>query len=420
MNIDRRRNRCENKKRFKTSYIFLSFGVIIGVIILLILILNYGNIFPQYKVNNFYFIPMLKIDASSVAIGFNHNNNTESNSINKPNVRKTALSNELEVILCDICKSYSFREIKQEKNNQLNRTIFYYDDNLIAIEVARKIFLKADSLARTNVEKVRVNCDKSGTDIYFNNGLGHKFIISTRAYNYIEKDKTFIRENKKYISIIIDDVGDNLIYRDFLKLNIALTFSIIPLRKYSLNASHEIALFDRHSIMIHAPFESATNDKKSVVTFYTTDTEKDIYNKLDKFLNKVPFAKGMNNHQGSVATADKDFMEKFMKIFSKTSLYFIDSLTTPHSFAYSTALKYNIKTLKRNVFLDNEDNYDYINHMLNHTIQIAEKTGQAIAIGHVTKINTLKILLTLVTNMDLVNYSNNTEFIKITDLINSM
>ena len=55
------------------------------------------------------------------------------------------------------------------------------------------------------------------------------------------------------------------------------------------------------------------------------------------------------------------------------------------------AKKYNVPYLARNIFLDNKQEYNYIQTQLKKAIAIAKKSGYSIAIGHPHKI-TLKVL----------------------------
>ena len=61
------------------------------------------------------------------------------------------------------------------------------------------------------------------------------------------------------------------------------------------------------------------------------------------------------------------------------------------SHAKKYAQKYNMPFIVRNTFIDNEENYQYIQNQLKEAIEIAKKQGYAIAIGHPHNI-TLKVL----------------------------
>jgi len=63
-------------------------------------------------------------------------------------------------------------------------------------------------------------------------------------------------------------------------------------------------------------------------------------------------------------------------------LYFIDSMTSPHSVANRSALHYHIPSLKRDVFLDNVQTEAAVEQMFQSLVDMAQQRGHAIAIGH--------------------------------------
>ena len=63
-------------------------------------------------------------------------------------------------------------------------------------------------------------------------------------------------------------------------------------------------------------------------------------------------------------------------------LYFIDSRTTPQSVAWKTAQLNDVPSLKRDIFLDHERNYGFINAQFKQLIVVAKRRGYAIAIAH--------------------------------------
>jgi len=100
-------------------------------------------------------------------------------------------------------------------------------------------------------------------------------------------------------------------------------------------------------------------------------------------VESVPGAAGVNNHEGSALTENKEAMKFLMAELKARNLFFLDSLTNPKSVAYATAIEFGMKAAKRDVFLDNEgDNPVYIREQLATLVDIARKHGKAIGIGH--------------------------------------
>ena len=108
-------------------------------------------------------------------------------------------------------------------------------------------------------------------------------------------------------------------------------------------------------------------------------------------LDQIPSAIGMNNHQGSKASADQHVMSNVARVLKKRNLFFVDSRTTAETVAESTMEVYNVPTTRRNIFLDNNDDEAKIHAQLIKLAEKSEEWGAAVGIGHV-KPKTLKIL----------------------------
>jgi len=74
---------------------------------------------------------------------------------------------------------------------------------------------------------------------------------------------------------------------------------------------------------------------------------------VDQFLQNTPDAAGVNNHQGSQATADAALMDALMPVLRDHNLFYVDSRTTAATVAYDTAQDFGVRSAFRNVpFLD--------------------------------------------------------------------
>jgi polysaccharide deacetylase 2 family uncharacterized protein YibQ len=112
-------------------------------------------------------------------------------------------------------------------------------------------------------------------------------------------------------------------------------------------------------------------------------TPLEFLNTVSEDVESVPGALGINNHEGSALTENKEAMKFLMAELKARNLMFLDSLTSAKSVAYTTAKEFGLKAAKRDVFLDNEsDNAAYIRKQLEELTDIARKHGRAIGIGH--------------------------------------
>lgn len=197
------------------------------------------------------------------------------------------------------------------------------------------------------------------------------------------------------VAIVIDDVGYNLqLLREFLDLDAPLTFAVLPFLPSS-SQSARLALAKGKSVILHMPMQ-AQKGSQNDPTFITVDLSPDEINRrIEEALRTVPGAKGVNNHMGSAATQKREIMDAVMSTLAKHDLFFLDSLTTPYSVAEESAQRMGIPFLKRDIFLDNEANAEYVVEKVRQLADLALRQGKAIGIGHLreTTLEGLKIAL---------------------------
>src|SRR4029077_3480607 len=91
---------------------------------------------------------------------------------------------------------------------------------------------------------------------------------------------------------------------------------------------------------------------------------------------------GVNNHQGSRATADPALMQALMPALRQRGLFFVDSRTTAATVAYDTAEHDGVRAASRKVFLDDTPTREAILAQLDLAARDARRDGWSIAIGH--------------------------------------
>jgi polysaccharide deacetylase 2 family uncharacterized protein YibQ len=114
-----------------------------------------------------------------------------------------------------------------------------------------------------------------------------------------------------------------------------------------------------------------------------------------KCILDFPYAIGVNNHMGSKITEDREIMEIVLEEIKGYNLFFIDSITTKDSIAYEVAQEMEIKSAVRSVFLDNENDMEYIKGQMLEVREAALREGEVIAIGH-SRINTFYVLKVMI------------------------
>ncbi len=216
-------------------------------------------------------------------------------------------------------------------------------------------------------------------------------VLIARVIRIQQKEQKRINTLPK-IAIVLDDWGYNTNNIDLLNsIDAPINISILPNLTYSKVIAVAVSKRVDREVMLHMPMEPEDNqirlEDNTLLTSMDADT---IGNLIDKALDTVENAKGISGHMGSKATQDLDLMGSVMDSAKLNNLYFLDSKSTLYSVAEEKA-KGKIPYIKRDVFLDNDSNKEYINKQFDELIEKAKLQGYAIGIGH-DKVNTLEVL----------------------------
>jgi uncharacterized protein len=199
------------------------------------------------------------------------------------------------------------------------------------------------------------------------------------------------------IALIIDDIGyDKQVAMELYQLEPNISFSILPWSPHGRTLSR--MLEERGAeIMLHLPMEPLeypeVNPGPGALLAGMSPDE--LIAQLEKNLNEVPGASGVNNHMGSRLTTEAGQMYQIFTIFKKRNLFFVDSMTAPRSQCRAAARLLQVRFAERDVFLDNIQEQAYITGQFAQLKKIAQKYGTAIGIGHPypATLETLKIEL---------------------------
>ena len=206
----------------------------------------------------------------------------------------------------------------------------------------------------------------------------------------IEEHKTLaIQTSKPKLAIVIDDVTTQYQINQIKSIGYRANIAVMPPTKSHKNSA-KIAQ-NLPFYMIHFPMEATSYKGEEENTLHVGDSYEKIEKRVAKVRQWYPNAKYTNNHTGSKFTGNEEAMDKLFRALKKHDFIFIDSRTTGKTVAKKMAKKYDMPYIVRNVFLDNEQEFNYIQNQLKKAIKIAKKNGYAIAIGHPHSI-TIKVL----------------------------
>ena len=219
----------------------------------------------------------------------------------------------------------------------------------------------------------------------------------------VEKPKPVKQENKfnlpkaknnATLVFVFDDGGQNLYdLQKFLELPFPITIAVLPKLKYSVESAKRVRN-SGHELILHQPMQAINRSVNPGPGAITPEmTEEEVRKMLLSNINEIGPIAGMNNHEGSAITADIGKMEVILKTASDCGIFFLDSRTNVKTVVPLVAKEMGYNYYERNIFLDNEKTRENALMELKKGLDIANKKGSAVMIGHVWSADFLPALL---------------------------
>ncbi|HJE02356.1 MAG TPA: divergent polysaccharide deacetylase family protein [Aliarcobacter thereius] len=283
-------------------------------------------------------------------------------------------------------------DIKKEINikNYSNEEIM--DEVLVSEGIKEEVKLIEDSknlLEKDKKEEAKVK------EIIIKNEIQEEIIYEDKKKDdkkvVTKKDIYTPKNNQKpKLVIVIDDVVSKSQVNKILDIGYPVNISFLPPAKNHKNSANIAKNINFY--LIHFPLQASKAFKNfEENTLNVSDSYQKIEARVKQLRAWYPDAIYTNNHTGSVFTENYEAMDKLFRALKKHNFIFVDSRTSPNSVAKELSVKYKFPYIVRDVFLDNNRNYDDILKQLKESISIAKKQGFAIAIGHPYDI-TFKVL----------------------------
>lgn len=185
------------------------------------------------------------------------------------------------------------------------------------------------------------------------------------------------------LAIILDDLGtDRAAAEAVFALPYPLTVSILPNHTHSADIAEEA---HRHGVevLLHLPMQSVANETPEAQELRPGMPADDVPVLFEQMMKSVPGATGVNNHQGSQATADLALMQELMPVLQEWNLFYVDSRTTAATVAYDTAQHDGVRSAFRNApFLDDVAEVPAVRRQIELAFRRARDKGEAVTIGH--------------------------------------
>ena len=184
------------------------------------------------------------------------------------------------------------------------------------------------------------------------------------------------------IAIVIDDVGLDLRgSRQAIALPAAVTLSYMPYATRLREQTRE-AQVQGHELLLHMPMEPMGHDDPGPDALLVGLPPAELQQRFTTALASFTGFDGVNNHMGSKFTADADGMALVMGELQPRHLFFLDSRTSAQSVGLTTAQRFGVPTIARDVFLDDDMTAAAVRRQLEQTEKLASRKGYAVAIGH--------------------------------------
>ena len=184
------------------------------------------------------------------------------------------------------------------------------------------------------------------------------------------------------LAIVVDDLGNDRAQADSLfRIAYPLTISVLPHEANSGEIAEE-AHRRGYQVMLHLPMASNAGERDEAIELHPGMASAAVEQTFAAMLDTVPYAAGVNNHEGSLGTADQKLMDELMPLLHERNLFFIDSRTTTATVAETAAHAAGVAATRRNVFLDDERSVPAIRKQFVLAIRDARGKGSALAIGH--------------------------------------
>ncbi|MHB8800386.1 MAG: divergent polysaccharide deacetylase family protein [Thermoanaerobaculia bacterium] len=191
------------------------------------------------------------------------------------------------------------------------------------------------------------------------------------------------------IAVVIDDVGnaDGSLAR-LERLSGPLAIAILPGAPHAREAA-ALAKRKGWDLLVHLPMAGSRGPFEPG-TISSDDDDATIVRRVEDAIAAVPGAIGLNNHQGSVATADRRVVRSVLSVVRAKGLFFLDSRTSAASVATEEARALGLATIPRDVFLDDARAEaaaiggapEALETAFARALSTAATKGHAVVIGH--------------------------------------
>jgi uncharacterized protein len=185
------------------------------------------------------------------------------------------------------------------------------------------------------------------------------------------------------IAIILDDLGEmRSAGLRAIELPGPVACAFLPNTAHSAEQA-TLAHARGKEVLLHLPLQPSGPARHYPTALTVSAGRDELGAYFRRSLASVPYARGVNNHQGSLLTALPQQMDWLMaEVRLQSGLYFVDSRTSGSSVAYRAARAHGVPAAERNVFLDSTRGEAAVRAAFRQLVAKALRDERALAIGH--------------------------------------
>lgn len=188
--------------------------------------------------------------------------------------------------------------------------------------------------------------------------------------------------NAPTLALVIDDLGYSLEHgRRAIALPGPVTVAILPFAPNTAPLA-ELAASRGADVILHEPMQATAAPPNDPGTLTVAMSDGDLHDQFERALADVPQAIGVNNHTGSLLTAQRPAMNALMNELRVHGLFFLDSRTTAATVALHAAAEHGVPAVPRDVFLDHVVAAHDIEAEFERAVAIARRQGHVVVIAH--------------------------------------
>ena len=272
------------------------------------------------------------------------------------------------------------------QENISNKEVFDISNKVVPLYSSNSISLKKETSILNTVKKALPVKSTEFLDS----------TIEEKTEDAIIRKKYTVKNNNKYLLFfVLDDAGVSIEQVEpYINFVGKVTFAILPFLKHTTLV---VDILQQNNIpyILHMPMQPIGSEDPGNYALKVSYNANRVSELIHRNLQSVAGSIGFNNHMGSLATSDKKLMYTVLKVAKQKNIFFLDSRTSATTVAEEVAQDLGMNIIVRDIFIDNDNNVEYIKKQIKKGMTLAKQKGFAVLIGHATKINTFTAISTM-------------------------